>query len=179
LDGKWKNIGHSGNCLYPVLQLSSVFKGKFLDSLKRALRKQNQLFLFNDRVQQAHQTKWIVHCDRHKSMPLPGVQNRQDDRYKGTATETLPRMGSVKEISNTIIISNFNFALPAHPGEVCPHTSKNDKKAGLKHQLAGANHLKKHKNLLNANERRAVSCPFYLLNPIKIFNKCIAPDPWV
>ena len=63
LDGRWKNIGHSGKYLYPVHQLSSAFKGKFLDSLKRALRKQNELSLFNDKVQQAYKTKWVVHCE--------------------------------------------------------------------------------------------------------------------
>ena len=41
LDGRWENIGHSGNYLYPVHQLSDAFKGKFLYSLKRALRKSN------------------------------------------------------------------------------------------------------------------------------------------
>ncbi|PLB85294.1 hypothetical protein C0T31_11695 [Dysgonamonadaceae bacterium] len=46
LDGRWKNIGHSGNYLYPVHQLSEAFKGRFLDSLKRALRKQDELPLF-------------------------------------------------------------------------------------------------------------------------------------
>jgi len=63
LDGQWKNIGHAGNYLYPVHQLSDTFKGKFLDSLKRALRKQNELSLFNDKVQQAYNTRWVVHCE--------------------------------------------------------------------------------------------------------------------
>jgi hypothetical protein len=63
LDGQWKNIGHSGQYLYPVHQLSNAFKGKFLDSLKRALRKQNELALFNDAVQQVYKTKWVVHCE--------------------------------------------------------------------------------------------------------------------
>ncbi len=63
LDGRWKNIGHSGNYLYPVHQLSSAFKGKFLDSLKRTLRKQDELPLFNSQIQQAYQTKWVVHCE--------------------------------------------------------------------------------------------------------------------
>lgn len=63
LDGQWKNIGHSGQYLYPVRQLSEAFKGKFLDSLKRALRKQNELTLFNDAVQQAYKTQWVVHCE--------------------------------------------------------------------------------------------------------------------
>jgi len=62
LNGRWNNIGHSGRYLYPVHQLSSAFKGKFLDSLKRALRKQNELSLFYDKVQQAYKTKWVVHC---------------------------------------------------------------------------------------------------------------------
>ena len=63
LDGQWKNIGHQGNFLYPVHQLSEAFKGKFLDSLKRALRKQNEMTLFNDKVQQAYNTRWVVHCE--------------------------------------------------------------------------------------------------------------------
>jgi len=54
LDGQWKSIGHSVKYLYPVHQLSSAFKGKFLDSLKRALRKQNELSLFYDKVQLAY-----------------------------------------------------------------------------------------------------------------------------
>jgi hypothetical protein len=63
LDGQWKNIGYWENYLYPVHQLSDVFKGKFLDSLKRALRKQNELLLFNDKVQQAYGIRWVVHCE--------------------------------------------------------------------------------------------------------------------
>ncbi len=63
LAGQWKNIGHSGKYLYPVHQLSDAFKGKFLDSLKRALCKENELALFNDAVQQGYRTKWVVHCE--------------------------------------------------------------------------------------------------------------------
>jgi hypothetical protein len=63
LDGQWKNIGASGKYLYPVHQLSATFKGKFLDSLKRALRKQNELSLFDSKMQQAYKTRWVVHCE--------------------------------------------------------------------------------------------------------------------
>lgn len=63
LDGQWKNIGHSGNYLDPVHQLSDTFKGKFLDSLKRALRKENKLASFYEPVQLAYKTKWVVHCE--------------------------------------------------------------------------------------------------------------------
>ncbi|MBU1579266.1 MAG: IS91 family transposase [Bacteroidetes bacterium] len=63
LNGKWKNIGSSGKYLYPVHQLSDTFKGKLLDSLKRALRKQNELSVFDDKIQQAYSLRWVVHCE--------------------------------------------------------------------------------------------------------------------
>jgi len=63
LDGQWKNIGQSGNYLYPVYQLSEAFKSRFLNSLKRALRKQNELSLFNHKVQQAYNTPWVVYSE--------------------------------------------------------------------------------------------------------------------
>ena len=63
LNGNWKAVGHQGNYLYPVHQLSETFKGKFLDSLKRSLRKQNELSLFYDQLQVAYKTKWVVHCE--------------------------------------------------------------------------------------------------------------------
>jgi hypothetical protein len=49
--------------LYPAHQLSSAFKGKFPDSLKRALRKQNEMSLFYNKIQQAYKTNWVVHCE--------------------------------------------------------------------------------------------------------------------
>ena len=63
LDGNWKNTGYQGNYLYPVHQLSDAFKAKFLYRLKRTLRKQNELPLFYDAIQQAYKTKWVVHCE--------------------------------------------------------------------------------------------------------------------
>lgn len=63
LNGRWINIGHAGKYLYPVHQMSDTFKGKFLDSLKRALRKENELIVFNYALQQAYNAKWVVHCE--------------------------------------------------------------------------------------------------------------------
>jgi hypothetical protein len=54
-------MGHSGKYLYPVHQLSLAFKGRFLASLKRALRKQNKLDMFDHQIQKAYKTKWVVH----------------------------------------------------------------------------------------------------------------------
>jgi hypothetical protein len=63
IGGDWKNIGHSGLFLYPVQQLSAAFKAAFLDRLKRALQKKNDLIPFYDIVQQAYKTKWVVYCE--------------------------------------------------------------------------------------------------------------------
>lgn len=63
LDGRWKTIGHSGNYLYPVHQLSQAFKARFLGSLKRALNKAGELTMFYQAIQQAWKTPWVVHCE--------------------------------------------------------------------------------------------------------------------
>lgn len=63
LQGEWKNIGPSGNYLYPVHQLSDAFKGRFMDSIKRSLRKQEALEGFRDLIQKAYATKWVVNCE--------------------------------------------------------------------------------------------------------------------
>lgn len=63
LDGSWKNTGASHRYLYPVGQLSTTFKGKFLDSLKRTLRKRGKLQLFDDKIRQSYRTPWVVHCE--------------------------------------------------------------------------------------------------------------------
>lgn len=63
IQGKWKQIGQGGRYLYPVHQLSNTFKGKFLDSLKRELKKQSSLADFNNVIQNAYSSKWVVHSE--------------------------------------------------------------------------------------------------------------------
>jgi len=63
LKGEWKNIGKYEHYLYPVHQLSDTFKGKFLDSLKRKLRKTGMLDVFNSHIQKAYSTNWVVHSE--------------------------------------------------------------------------------------------------------------------
>jgi len=63
IKGKWENIGKGAKYLYPVHQLSSTFKGKFLDSLKRELKKVNKLVDFDAAIQKAFATNWVVHSE--------------------------------------------------------------------------------------------------------------------
>jgi len=64
LKGEWKRIGLNDDYLYPVNQLSATFKGKFLDSLKRALRKNSLLDGFDPMIQQAWNKPWVVYCEQ-------------------------------------------------------------------------------------------------------------------
>ena len=63
LKGHWKRIGTYENYLYPVHQLSATFKGKFLDSLKRVLRKNGLLDGFAPMIQKAKNKPWVVFCE--------------------------------------------------------------------------------------------------------------------
>jgi hypothetical protein len=60
LNGRWKNIGKTGRYLFCVQQLSDDFKGKFLGSLERKLRKMKVLTEFDPLIQQAWNKKWVV-----------------------------------------------------------------------------------------------------------------------
>ena len=63
LKGDWKRIGTYDDFLYPVHQLSATFKGKFLDSLERALRKNGLLDGFDPMIQKAWNKSWVVYCE--------------------------------------------------------------------------------------------------------------------
>jgi hypothetical protein len=63
LNGKWKNIGINGKYLYPVQQLSSCFKDKFLKSLKRQLLKDGKIIGFAAMIDAAWNKKWNVHSE--------------------------------------------------------------------------------------------------------------------
>jgi hypothetical protein len=84
LKAKWKNMGRNDDkYLYPVHQLSAAFKGKFLDALKRKLRKLNKLSGFMPRIQKAYGTDWVV----YSRAPMSGV--KQIIRYLGQYTHRI------------------------------------------------------------------------------------------
>ena len=63
LNGTCKSIGKSGMYLFPIHQLSAMFLGKFLDSIKRSLRKQGILHLWKQLLEQVYTNKCVVHCE--------------------------------------------------------------------------------------------------------------------
>ena len=63
IKGEWRQIGKNGLYLYPVGQLSKAFRGKFLDSLKRKLRKQGMSGAFAPHIGKAYSKPWVVHSE--------------------------------------------------------------------------------------------------------------------
>lgn len=83
IKGRWKHIGKQDKYLYPVSQLSDAFKGKFLDALKRKLKKTGHAKSFNTSLEKAYQTNWVVYCEA----PLSGVH--QVIKYLGQYTHRI------------------------------------------------------------------------------------------
>jgi len=82
LKGKWIHIGNKNRYLYPVKQLSSAFKGKFLDSLKRKLAKLKHTG-FQSQIEKAYSSNWVVYCEA----PMAGVN--QVIKYLGQYTHRI------------------------------------------------------------------------------------------
>ena len=56
-------IGKEGKYLYPVRQLSTVFRGKLLDRLKQILKKQNLLAEYKQTIDHCYAKPWVVYCE--------------------------------------------------------------------------------------------------------------------
>lgn len=88
--GRIKAIGNDGKYLYPVRQLSVVFRGKLLEALKRNLKKKNRLPEFQSVIETCYAKSWVVYSE-------PSLGNaRQVINYLGKYTHRVA-------ISNTRI----------------------------------------------------------------------------
>jgi hypothetical protein len=63
LAGNMKYIGSDGKFLYPVKQLSLVFRGKLMESIQGQLRKQSLFDRYQPLLKEAWQKPWVVFCE--------------------------------------------------------------------------------------------------------------------
>ena len=105
LKGGWEHIGTYDDYLYPVHQLSATFKGKFLDSLERALRKSGMLDGFKSVIQQAWKKPWVVFCEPSLAKPVHVI------RYLGQYTHRVAisndRIIRISETHVTFIAKDY------------------------------------------------------------------------
>lgn len=61
--GRIKAIGNQGKYLYPVRQLSVVFRTKLLEALKRNLKKKGRLAEFQSVIERSYAKPWVVYSE--------------------------------------------------------------------------------------------------------------------
>ena len=61
--GQPKTIGNEGKYLYPVRQLSVVFRSKLLEALKRNLKKKGRLAEFQSVIERSYAKPWVVYSE--------------------------------------------------------------------------------------------------------------------
>jgi hypothetical protein len=105
LKGCWKHIGTYQNYLYPVHELSNTFKGKFLDSIKRALKKKNNLTGFRNKIEAAYAKRWVVNCE--PSMAKSEHVIRYLGQYTHRVAISNDRILSIDETHVTFIAKDY------------------------------------------------------------------------
>ena len=80
LKGNLKHITKQGKYLYPVRMLSTVFRGKLLEKIKRQLKQSNQLSQYQALLNDVWKKPWVVYCEP----PLGNAQ--QIVKYLGQYT---------------------------------------------------------------------------------------------
>ena len=63
LKGNIKPITKQGKYLYPVKMLSTVYRGKLLEMIKKEVLIKNQYNQYQQLINQAWSTPWVVHCE--------------------------------------------------------------------------------------------------------------------
>lgn len=69
LKGKMKHIGKPGKYLYPVVQLSLKFRGKFMAGVKKHLSRQEILSDYHEQIECAWNKPWVVYCEPSLGKP--------------------------------------------------------------------------------------------------------------
>jgi hypothetical protein len=104
--GALKAIGNEGKYLYPVRQLSVVFRTKLLEALKRNLKKKGRLQEFQLVIEHCYAKPWVVYCE-------PSLGNaRQVVNYLGQYTHRVALTNTrIKNIdSNGVTFSYKDYA---------------------------------------------------------------------
>jgi hypothetical protein len=104
--GGLKTIGNEGKYLYPVRQLSVVYRTKLLEALKCNLKKKNRLTEFQSIIDHCYAKPWVVYCE-------PSLGNaRQVVNYLGQYTHRVALTNTrIKNIdSNGVTFSYKDYA---------------------------------------------------------------------
>ncbi len=99
LKGKLKNIGNQRKYLYPVKMLSTVFRGKLLEKLKRQLKKNGQLPKYQSVIDQCYAKPWVVYCEPSLGNPRQIIANLGQYIHRVAITNTRIKNIDDKEVT--------------------------------------------------------------------------------
>lgn len=105
LAGNLKRITKPGKYLYPVRMLSTVFRGKLLEKLKRQLKQSNLLHQYQSLLDSVWKKPWVVYCEP----PLGNAQ--QIVKYLGQYTHRVAinnhRIHNIEESGITFLFKDY------------------------------------------------------------------------
>lgn len=105
LAGSMKHIGSNGKFLYPVKQLSLVFRGKLMEGIKGQLRKQGVIERYQDLLKDVWKKPWVVFCE--PSMAKAEHVVRYLGRYTHRVAITNQRIISIDEYTVTFMHKDY------------------------------------------------------------------------
>jgi hypothetical protein len=105
LAGSMKHIGSNGKFLYPVKQLSLVFRGKLMEGIKGQLRKQGVIERYQDLLKDVWKKPWVVFCE--PSMAKAEHVVRYLGQYTHRVAITNQRIISIDEYTVTFMHKDY------------------------------------------------------------------------
>ena len=106
LAGTLKHIGSSGKYLYPVKQLSPVFRGKLMGRIESRLKKQSLYEQYKPLLKGARNKPWSVHCG--PSMAKAGHVVRYLGQYTHRVAITNQRITGVDQTIVTFMHKDYS-----------------------------------------------------------------------
>lgn len=105
VSGKMKPIGKSGKFLYPVKQLSLVFRAKLMERIRGNLKKQSLVEKYQILLKEVWQKPWVVFCE--PSFGNPGHVVKYLAQYTHRVAITNQRIISIDSKSVTFMHKDY------------------------------------------------------------------------
>ena len=183
--GNIKHIGSGGKYLYPVRQLSLVFRGKLMQKVKEYQKKQSLTELNNSLILDAWNKPWVVHCE--PSMAKPEHVIRYLGQYTHRVAITNHRIVDISSQNVTFMHKDYSDGARQKPitldgveflrrfcMHILPHRFVKIRRYGIYSSRARA--LKKsqgnHKMTINI---RATETAQHRLKRLTGFDVCLCP----
>ena len=116
LAGKMKNIGANGKYLYPVKQLSHVFKAKMMRCMMQYLEKHQLILRYKPLLKSTWEKPWVVFCE--PSLGKPEHVIKYLGRYTHRVAITNQRILNIDNQNVTFLSKDYNDGAKQKPAVI-------------------------------------------------------------